>query len=104
MEEYDHNDKIGQPRTRTAMRRLRRTQARGDFLPSPPRFGDRPGVPGGPSRSGGVLPQNFSLIGLYLRDPCPNAHQDRVCPVKLSAVVKFALRAATTSTPVVDTD
>ena len=85
MEEYDHNDKIGQPRTRTAMRRLRRTQARGDFLPSPPRFGDRPGVPGGPSRFGEVLPQNFSLIGLYLRDPCPNAHQDRVCPGMLYA-------------------
>ena len=81
MEEYDHNIKIGQPSTRTAMRRWRRTQVRGDFLPSPPRFGDRPGVPGGPSRFGGVLPQISSLIGLYLRDPCPNAHQDRVCPV-----------------------
>ena len=30
---------------------------------------------------GGVLRQISSLIGLYLRDPCPNAHQDRVCPV-----------------------
>ena len=81
MEEYDHNNKLGQPSTRTAMRRWRRTQVRGDFLPSPPRFGDRPWVPGGPSRFGGVLPQFSSLIGLYLRDPCPNAHQDRVCPV-----------------------
>ena len=80
MEEYDHNNKIGQPSTRTAMQRWRRTQVRGDFLPSPPRFRDRPGVPGGPCRFGGVLPQISSSIGLYLRDPCPNAHQDRVCP------------------------
>ena len=91
MEEYDHNDKISQLRTWTTMQQLHKTQAWGNFLPLLPQFGDCPGVPSRPSQFREVLPQHFCLIRLYLQDPCPNAHQDCICPAYAYSTGTFTL-------------